>query len=213
MDDYPPEFDQVFKEAAREATRAAAVLDPTEAIERGTKRRRIARLRKQTTVAFVAVLVIAAIVVPLPQLHLLHSRMTPPATGGRHAIRPTPPMSAKVLGWGFDEPDAVAADGTHVWVANASGDSVTELSESTGALVKVLSARSYGFDVPDAIAADGTHVWVADSNGHSVTELSQSTGALVKVLRGIHGPDGIAVDGTHVWVADYGCLLYTSRCV
>lgn len=91
MDDYPAEFDQLFKEAAREATRAAAVLDPTEAIERGTKRRRIVRLRKQVS-GLIVLLVIAAIVVPLPQLHLLHS--TRPAPGGGHPTRRTPPMSA-----------------------------------------------------------------------------------------------------------------------
>lgn len=68
--------------------------------------------------------------------------------------------------YGFNGPDAIATDGTHVWVANGGeGGSVTELSQSTGALVKVLSGRSYGFNYPDAIASDGTHVWVANLNG------------------------------------------------
>ena len=32
-------------------------------------------------------------------------------------------------------------DGTHVWVANDDGNSVTELNASNGSLVRVLSAR------------------------------------------------------------------------
>jgi len=35
--------------------------------------------------------------------------------------------------YGFNNPSAIASDGIHVWVANASGNSVTELSASTGA--------------------------------------------------------------------------------
>jgi len=59
-------------------------------------------------------------------------------------------------------------------VANASGNCVTELSASTGALVKVLSGSNYGFDHPNAITSDGTHVWVANFYGSSVTELPGS---------------------------------------
>ncbi len=51
---------------------------------------------------------------------------------------------------------------------------VTELSASTGALVKVLSGSNYGFDHPNAITSDGTHVWVANFYGSSVTELPGS---------------------------------------
>ena len=84
--------------------------------------------------------------------------------------------------------------------------SVTELSASTGALVKVISGSAYKFNDPDAIASDGTHVWVANAAGDSVTELSASTGALVKVISGsaykFDDPDAITSDGTHVWVAN-----------
>ena len=87
------------------------------------------------------------------------------------------------------------------------GNSVTELSASTGALVKVISGSTYRFDDPDAVSSDGTHVWVANYGGNSVTELSASTGALVKVISGsayrFNDPHAIASDGTHVWVANY----------
>ncbi len=55
------------------------------------------------------------------------------------AVRPL--SGVKVFGWGFDDPVAVASDGNHVWVANHYGNSVTELSASTGALVRVDPGR------------------------------------------------------------------------
>jgi DNA-binding beta-propeller fold protein YncE len=69
----------------------------------------------------------------------------------------------------FDEADAVATDGTNVWVTNYGGDSVTELTAATGALVQVNSSSAYGFDDPDAVATDGTNVWVTNAAAQSVT--------------------------------------------
>ena len=43
--------------------------------------------------------------------------------------------------YGFDEPYAVAFDGTHMWVANYAGNSVTEMNAATGAWVQTLSGR------------------------------------------------------------------------
>ena len=92
-------------------------------------------------------------------------------------------------------------------MANGNANSVTELSASTGALVRVFSASSYGFSGPRAVSSDGTHVWVANDLD-SVTELSASTGALVQVIStpsdGFHGPAAVSSDGTHVWVVNYG---------
>ncbi len=106
----------------------------------------------------------------------------------------------------FHYPRAVASDGTHVWVANDGGPSVTELSAKTGGLVQVISGPSYKFSQPGAIASDGTHVWVANYS-NSVTELSAKTGDLVQVLSGpsfkFNAPDAVASDGTHVWVANF----------
>jgi hypothetical protein len=59
-------------------------------------------------------------------------------------------------------------------VANFAGNSVTELSASTGAVVKVVTGSSYGFDEPDAFTSGGNHIWVANFVGNSVTEFSAS---------------------------------------
>ena len=80
------------------------------------------------------------------------------------SVTPVRPLSGvKILGWGFNDPVAIASGSTHVWVANYDGNSVTEFSASTGALVKLISGSRYGFNGPDAIALDGNHVWVTNS--------------------------------------------------
>jgi len=107
----------------------------------------------------------------------------------------------------FESPSAISSDGVHVWVANGTANTVTELSASTGAVIQVLSGSNYGFADPDAVSSDGTDVWVANAD-NTVTELSASTGALIQVLAGssygFDRPDSISSDGADVWVANYG---------
>jgi DNA-binding beta-propeller fold protein YncE len=133
----------------------------------------------------------------------------------RVSIAAAPLEGTNILKTGFSHPDAVTSSGTDVWVANYD-NSVTELNESTGAVVQVLSSASYGFDHPDAISADGTHVWVANGgqeDGTSVTEIDEANGRLVQVLSApnyeLNGPDAISSDGKNVWVANDGSLMGT----
>jgi hypothetical protein len=75
----------------------------------------------------------------------------------RDAIRAESPLNGpRVFGWGFAGPGAIADDGTHVWVANGGNSTVSELSASTGALVKVLAGARYKFDHPGDIASGST---------------------------------------------------------
>jgi len=69
----------------------------------------------------------------------------------------------------FDAPDGAAFDGAHVWVTNATGETVTELKASDGSLVQVLTGSSYGFLNPKFIAFDDQHLWVANHDAASVT--------------------------------------------
>lgn len=119
--------------------------------------------------------------------------------------------------YGFSLPEAITADGTHVWVVNSAGGStgsVTEISEATGVLIRILSAPRYGFDMPVAIASSRADVWVANgygvnAPGGSVTEINEATGALVRVISGakydFYDPGGITTYGADVWVTNvYG---------
>src|ERR1039458_351177 len=78
----------------------------------------------------------------------------------------SPLSGVNVLGWGLAEPRAITADGTHVWVANR-GKSVTEISASTGTLVKVIRGARYGFNGSLSITSAGAHIWVARPEEHT----------------------------------------------
>jgi DNA-binding beta-propeller fold protein YncE len=110
----------------------------------------------------------------------------------------------------FSNPSSIAFDGTHVWVANWGGNSVTELDASNGAWDQTLSAGSYGFDGLRTIAFGGTHVWVTNVHQgigpYSITELDTSNGAWARTYSGAHYhfdyPEAMAFDGSHLWVAN-----------
>src|ERR1019366_3353446 len=97
--------------------------------------------------------------------------------------------------------------GRDLFVANGyGGNSLTELSASTGKLVRVLSGSSYRFNYPDALALSGGYLFVANGAGRSVTELNASTGKLVRVISGSSyrfiGPDALAVSSGDLFVAN-----------
>ena len=67
--------------------------------------------------------------------------------------------------------------GRILFVANAAlsgkgGEpSVVEVNQATGAVVRVISGRTYQFDGPDAMVVDGPDLFVLNGDGNSVTEL------------------------------------------
>jgi len=129
------------------------------------------------------------------------------STSFKVPVTPTPTPTPTPSNYGFNAPHAITTDNLgHVWVANYSGNSVTELNANNGSLVQVLNDASYGFNDPLAITADNLgHVWVA--NLSTVTELNASNGSLVQVLNdasyGLSNASAITADNLgHVWVAD-----------
>ena len=102
--------------------------------------------------------------------------------------------------------DALAADGTRVWVAG--NRSVTELNASDGRTVRVLPAARLSIRDPAAAVADGNDLWIASDpltgNG-SITEVNTGTGKLIRIVSGPHSgirsPSDIAIDGNHLWIA------------
>ncbi len=121
----------------------------------------------------------------------------------------------------FDNPYPISSNGTSVWVVNTGtfvnpgcSGSVTQVSASTGELVRVIDAQSDDLSCSDAVTSDRTDVWVAnwdeyfapDSCPGWVTEFSASTGALARIIDGpsddFSCPDGVTSNGTDVWVAN-----------
>lgn len=105
--------------------------------------------------------------------------------------------------YGFNGPDALAADNGDLWVANGTGNSVTELNLATHLWVRTVSAPNDHFNKPVAIVADGSHLFVASQAG-TVTELNASNGSRVRVLSAkadhMLGAAAMALVGTDLFV-------------
>ena len=144
--------------------------------------------------------------------HAVRIETGPAVRTSRGSIR-----AARLLRSALADPDAIAAAGSDVWVANSGGASgtesggrgwVSEFSATSGALIRVIGGPQYGLADPQALAVDGDDVWVADGNGGSVTEINAGKGALTRVVAGpqyqFADPGAIAVAGADLWVANGG---------
>jgi YVTN family beta-propeller protein len=81
------------------------------------------------------------------------------------------------------DPDGVSSDGTHVWVTNYNGGTVSEIDASTGTVVNTIRVR--GFNHPaGGVSSDGTHVWVTNGGDGTVSEIQISNGCVVPKLTG-----------------------------
>ena len=115
--------------------------------------------------------------------------------------------STDASGWSIYHPSTITSGAGYIWVA--SSNFVTELSATTGALVRVISGSRYDFNGPSGMTSLGSRIWVTNQSGGvnklgSVTEFSAATGALVRVINDhsfdFIGPFAITSDRTHVWV-------------
>jgi hypothetical protein len=117
--------------------------------------------------------------------------------------------------YGFICPDAIAYDGTNIWVANSppsSGSgSVTELSASNGDLVRILT----GTDIngPLSLTVANADLWIGNSSnitGGFLSEYNIATGSFDRIVvpaaRGsawsIVEPLCISYTGKDIWVSD-----------
>ncbi len=116
----------------------------------------------------------------------------------------------------FNEPSGLASDGTYVYVADQTNNSIRKVSISSGTVTTFVSGLSY----PAGVAVDGGgNVFVVEYGGHRIKRFSPAGGAPTLVIgSGSAGyadsdlvnsmfsyPMGIAVNsaGTQVYVADY----------
>ncbi len=98
-----------------------------------------------------------------------------------------------------EAPYGVSSDGTHVWVANETEDTVSEIDASSG---KVIDTIDVGLG-PFGVSSDGAHVWVTDAREDTVSEIEASTGKIINTIDVGNDPEGVSSDGTHVWVTNY----------
>ncbi|MFZ4434799.1 MAG: hypothetical protein ACOYOQ_16535, partial [Microthrixaceae bacterium] len=106
-----------------------------------------------------------------------------------------------------DNPTGVAAAGASggVFVANTGSDSLTKLTQATGAVAATVT----GLRDPVGVAFGGGAIWVSNSDpvdGNNVTRVNPANAQVVTTV-GLPGalksPQGVAVEGTSTWVATY----------
>jgi hypothetical protein len=113
-------------------------------------------------------------------------------------------------GYLFSRPVAITQSGSDLFVANA-GNSVSEMSASSGKLVRVIRGARYRFATPVAITSSGNTILVLNA-GHgssgSITEFNERTGSFVRTISGssfaFDDPAAFTVSGSDVFVADEG---------
>ncbi len=81
--------------------------------------------------------------------------------------------------------DGIVADGDNLFVSNGDSDSLTEVSASTGALIRVIANNH--IDSPGPLVVIGDNLFVASRSGGptgygSLAELNAATGTLVRVI-------------------------------
>jgi hypothetical protein len=116
------------------------------------------------------------------------------------------------IGSGIDNPTNLAFDGSHIWVANGVGDSVAELNDATGALVRIVkgtdtcsTATAQCGPDPQPMVANRQDLWVEElSSPNTISEIDVSTGAIIKNIAEAPNSDfqGMTYGGGHLWVVD-----------
>lgn len=90
-------------------------------------------------------------------------------------------------------PPVVVFDGTHTWVCDKGGNTLTEIDPSTGATLQTVT----GFNNPQSLAFDGTNLWVG-SNPSSLFKVSTSGAILATYSVGAR-LSSLTFDGVNLW--------------
>lgn len=122
-------------------------------------------------------------------------------TGAKRIDPATNAVRSKVtFGGGQNEIDAVADDGSAVWVTDFDTDTVYRIDPSTHILVAAIPVGTS----PEGVVATDKGVWVANHHGGSVSRIDPATNQVVASIPAGHagnsGPEQIAVGFGSVWV-------------
>jgi hypothetical protein len=103
----------------------------------------------------------------------------------------------------FDGPGPIVLCADRVIKAT---NSLTEIDETSSAVVRVLDSSAFDFTRPVALGCGDDHLWVVDQLGNAVTEINAKTGRLLRVVQnpsdGSDYPNAIAVGRSHVWITN-----------
>ncbi len=126
----------------------------------------------------------------------------------------------------FGRPYGITTDGTYLFVADQTNNTIRKIVISTGVVTTLagsgVAASTDGtgagasFNSPTGITTDGTNLFVTDRLGHAIRKIVVSTGVVTTVAgSGVAGaadgtgtaasfnnPNGIVTDGANLYIAD-----------
>ncbi|MEO3760658.1 Ig-like domain-containing protein [Mycobacterium sp. B14F4] len=120
------------------------------------------------------------------------------------AAVPVAPADAVVTATipGFTNPQqvAVSPDGTHAYVTNYWGNSVSVIDTATNTVTATIPVGQRPHLV--TVSPDGTHAYVTNYWGNSVSVIDTATNTVTATIPGFDGPIGVAVspDGSQTYV-------------
>jgi S-layer homology domain len=110
---------------------------------------------------------------------------------------------AQTVPLGGGDPGFMVFDGANVWVANESGNSITVVQASTGAVVATIAGNAAnGLSQPIQPAFDGERILVTNAGNDSVTLFRAADLSLIGNVALAPGsvPIGACSDGINFWV-------------
>jgi hypothetical protein len=131
--------------------------------------------------------------------------------GTLYQLNPVTPGAATTVTSGLGTGcDAIAYDGTRLWVASQGGDSINAITPNP------LDVDSFtaGFSIPFGLVYDGAHLWVTDGGDNSLKKVDITTGAVVQSIALPNNPGDPrhpCFDGTNLWVPNQNNKLYVVR--
>jgi YVTN family beta-propeller protein len=98
---------------------------------------------------------------------------------------------------------AVSPDGSHIYVANHNGGTVSVIATATNTVTATVVVGSGPEGV--AVTPDGTHVYVTNFSDSTVSVIATARNTVTATVAVGSGPEGVAVtpDGTHVYVTNF----------
>ena len=101
-------------------------------------------------------------------------------------------------------PQGVASDGPHVWVACRGANSIQEFNAINGRPLRTIT-DSVDLATPEHLVFDGKNIWVSNGNisRGMLTKVRANDGTILNTYAVGSGPYGMVFDGASVWVANY----------
>ncbi|HUK90229.1 MAG TPA: hypothetical protein VLZ81_07500, partial [Blastocatellia bacterium] len=91
----------------------------------------------------------------------------------------------------------LAFDGTNIWSANGSANTVTKIQASDGTVLATYALPNSA----DDLVFDGQFIWILSRGSASVTKLT-TNGLIVGTFATGASPSSIVFDGANVWVTN-----------